>query len=907
MNSPRSFLLAVLKNANTSGRLKALVTASHVENILRVDNDQNFCLRLRPYAGFNSLAFQRVPFDPFNPGGNQLGSMYTTVIEHLDSENKSIKVPEDFVAPRRLNPARKGCAKVWKDYKFPELGDAKSLPNLPPGTSMATDIQERWSSENEVLSSGLVGEAEFGGHPFLSREKASLVDKWVGENVRAGAVGPSSAEPNTALARDSSPGPTPAPAAVPGIKRRVPMVTTANNPSLVNSTALGQSSNVHSHGGQPGSKIHPDPFHPNTVSQGIASPKDSSHIRTPCVESRFNPRIQMSQLVDTSPNVEIAVTPPQNMMFSQTPLIPTRPAQKAFGTVEDHESKAQSVHNPLGHFAKHYVEDGPTGHLDSPSAPALEASFVADVPSPSSHLSRTSDSSVKERMQAISEVDTRKFYKTMRQQAAASTQSKRSTKANQKAKKQAVIVEAWGTPAPAMESSTKRKPSPEPSTWKERELGRLNADEDDHIRNLFMALHPTLCALQKFSGMVSIELQFGLILVHNVPKTYAEKVVDEKSWDRLFRPQHGLRSPGTKFTNMLTSSGADIDYILGLTNKEGQLFFSEEPSVRNISYDFHCQTKSNQSITISVDSSGMTVVTRPETLLGAVNLHCPQHIWDLRAAVKGSQEYSRGVDKGTDSAIESLIDNLYVCPERTRVLLFTRLVNPDVLRVTRILMKRSSRHCIMRVVQTHRSQRIEATELPETECTFPSGQSPYLQITEIQNLLVGQMAGDKSLIRARALEPEEMMDSSRLWYEVAIVSPAIDKVLESNRNLPLGKWQPADLLGTDVGIVANSTLQSSESSRNSEGRVGHGGLGEMYRLASRVIADLDGVGWANSSLPESSAYPPSLAIKSNVTGAGAFGAVGSDLQMGVSAEARQELDNVDSLSAKNAGTGEIFW
>ncbi|TPX21053.1 hypothetical protein DIZ76_015006 [Coccidioides immitis] len=945
-------------------RAISLATSSHVENMLHVTDSKDFTLRLRTYASLNHLALRRLLVDPRVKGATQFEKMYATVIEFPNSENKTSEMPKNIAAPPRPTLLRKGRPTIWSDFLFAELGDVDNLPDTPSTAEATTrhgaQCYQTYSAPRITLSE----ETEGDKHPFLSREKVSLVDKWVADGFEAGVVGPSCSGPNILRAYDSSPEPTPPLLAAPGLKKRVAMVTSSAG-------SLHQTREPHSFGVK---APMPVSIGSNLTGAEASQPNLST---TQCeLNAQSNAlrssKTKVSELIDTSYASDTIAAAVPTLAFDQAPLVPACPSQATFSPDKPDLPNAALINNsvPLPTSSELVIISHMTGteRRDSTlSSFNLETSFrflnpdlglqgagflqrpiqSQNVERPGQDLAKIADGNkeghsldnpdqnvggvqrrcsrskcemlssdhIVERLQPVSEVETRVFCKIMRQHSS-NIGSGRSSKASRKAKKKAAIAEAWGAPVPTGRSaSAKRAESPEYSKWQREQLAEPRASENNRIADLYTALNPLLAAAQCFSGIVSLEIQFGLILIHNVPKIYVDKAIDVKTWEKLFRPQHGLRGPGTKFMNLLTSSGADIDYMLDLKNDSRHSLFSRNPSVRFVSYEFHCQTKNNQPIVINVNETGMTVVTRPEIVLGAVNVHFPQQIWDMRVVIKGAQEYAPGVDKEIDCAVEALISNLYVYPGRAKVLLFTRLDNFDILHITKVFMRRTTRHRCLEDVRNVKYNP-QAQPWSENHCNLPSNMTSassserglYLQITEVQNLLLGRMATDKTLIRARALSPDEMVDNSRLWYEACIVSPAVDKVLESNRSLPVGAcvwdWQPADLMGIDANIM---TEYPSETKR----RVGSNGLASMYRVASQVPVHIDGVGWANSwpTAEARTSFPASSATAASNL------AVAADPNVGIAEPLRdmegrmlqEGVDCLESISGRDTGDVGEFW
>ena len=147
-------------------------------------------------------------------------------------------------------------------------------------------------------------------------------------------------------------------------------------------------------------------------------------------------------------------------------------------------------------------------------------------------------------------------------------------------------------------------------------------------------------------------------------------------------------------------------------------------------------------------------INRPEFVLGAANIHFPLNIWDLRVTVKGTQEYIAAPESGIADTVKCIVDNLYVPPDRTRVILFTRVPEDSALRITKILMKRTTRHKYVGKYV------LENSEPSGSDCEQPL----FLQITEVQRLISGNNPMDKNAIRVRSIGSEAMVEGLSLIH-----------------------------------------------------------------------------------------------------------------------------------------------
>lgn len=505
----------------------------------------------------------------------------------------------------------------------------------------------------------------------------------------------------------------------------------------------------------------------------------------------------------------------------------------------------------------------------------------------------------KEEKQTMDEVVTRKFYRTPSHKAAKQN-SKTAKKAEMKAKRQATLEDAWGKisvksskkpptepegkPA-APEPSGKRMLSLITSEQKAKDARKKEADlkMQESIKRLFEALEPVLDAAQYFPGALTLEMQIGLILTPLLPKTYKGGSISLSEWNKIFQPRNSLSTPSTQFIRRLTSSGADVDYIVDLKSSKStgkRRLFEQEYTDYGVVYEYHCRTKNDKQIVMVIDETGNVTVRKSTPVLGAVNLHFPKQTWDASVVVTGVIEQVRGSDKELDSAIQHIMNNLWVPPDKSLIRIFTKISKDSILQVEKVFMKRWTRHRYIRpddtsnVPETADNTKLNPVtpkkQMTRAEDSSDAGESDtdrqdiFLKITEFQELFTGTAASDPSALRARCLHPDEMLKKGRLWYEVSIVSPAIEDVLHSNVSLELGErtedWCSSDLMGNEANLVTpnhpKATTKQENKKENNDVKeptispvaaaIGKAGIGETFRVLTTVVEKIDGVGFWNS-------------------------------------------------------------
>ncbi|KAM5442979.1 hypothetical protein MferCBS31731_001853 [Microsporum ferrugineum] len=819
----------------------SLMVSPQVANILHIGGATDFRLRIIPYKSLNDIAMRRILVDgPESKLINHLHDMFVTVMEVVDQESQELKVSKNVAAPPRLAEQRKGRARVWDNFEFQQIGDASLLPNLPPVSKEDTALKSATSIKDDSAQEEVID-----NHPWLSQEKAFFVNRWVKEGVQAGAVGTNGSEPNSTLPPEPSAEVTGVPKLPAVLKRRQPLppgniqgAPKVQQPVIENTACKRTPKPIEQPVTPPSppASVMPSSFNAAAYGHPKKSPPRRPANRAPIMYQR--PRgygRKLPTLIDTSiTGTESVVSPMQQISFTQT-LVPsqlTLQPRSTLSTVDCSVSTTPTANEAS--FTQERLNDenrDPTGNVETNEERLRKLKLS------------TKESSTLFEHHGLKIIDgeeaTRVFHRTMGQgTSATSSAANYETKAEQKARKQAALLDAWG-PTPAV-PPCKPAQAPEPSQWKKAQLAKENAIDAKSIKDLFGCLKPVLDAVQYFTGTLTVEVQLGLILTNSVPKLHAQRTLDLKVWNPLFRPRHGLPGLTTVFNHFLTTSGADVDYFFQLSdeNSPDTLYFEPEPENRRVFYEFHCQTKDNDNIVIVVNEDGAVGVNRPDVVLGATNIHFPLNIWDLRATIKGSQEYSAAPESEILKTVKCMVDNLYIPPNRSRVIIFTRVPEDSALRITKILMRRTTRHKYVGKYILDRS---------ESNCEQPV----FLQVTEMQRLISGNTPADKNAIRVRSISSEEMVDDSRLWFEASIVSPAIDEVLKANKNLTVGErvdsWCPDDLLGIESHLGGNiaETGRSDEFLTAAERAVGSAGIGSLFRVARKVVEKIDAIGWAN--------------------------------------------------------------
>lgn len=349
----------------------------------------------------------------------------------------------------------------------------------------------------------------------------------------------------------------------------------------------------------------------------------------------------------------------------------------------------------------------------------------------------------------------------------------------------------------------------------------LRADSRD-VLEIFNALQPTLEAARSFPGALELEANIELITI--APSTpgsgFDETVVTIDEWKEKFQSKYGNPLAPYWSWNKVTCSGADVDAMIDMiwSKKTPQRIFHETPGNQDVVFEYHCRLKDgSSSFVISLDEAGHPSFHQTPYVLGCSTIHFPHRMWDMNIALKGQMNLYAYKDPALKKAIDEFIETIWFQPGDD-ITIFCSEPKNKIFLVEKILMKSTVRH-------NHQPVNPEmSSEL-------------MLKTVEVRQFRTARKPGHPRLIRGRIplANRKESVALKLLWFEVSVVSGAIQKFLTTNRELELGqqtkKWSAVDLLGDEIE-VKDVPYDSNEVAQS----IGDAGLGSMYRLA-KVILD----------------------------------------------------------------------
>ncbi|KAL4969368.1 uncharacterized protein BDV14DRAFT_165784 [Aspergillus stella-maris] len=442
-----------------------------------------------------------------------------------------------------------------------------------------------------------------------------------------------------------------------------------------------------------------------------------------------------------------------------------------------------------------------------------------------------------ETLASVDEVKSRKYHRTMGQKAGKQI-SKSKAKA---AAKQATLNELWGEPKTRKPSALGSKSATTAEPARNRHSQRQQtAYVDEDVKRVFEVINPTLEAAEACPGNLTFDLQFGLIITPILPKTFRDGLMSRAEWSKLFQPRSGIAAPTTKFIDRLTVCGAELDHIVDLKTSKAQgktRMFEQAPSERDISYELHCRVRTDKLLIIVIDEQGGYMIRNPKSVLGAVNMHFPGQVWDARAVVGVTLPYRSDSYPEFEEVAKYLVDHLWIPAER-QIRMHMALPKGAKVAIEKAFVKRCARHPYVRADQ------------PTSDLKGSESANILLQVTEVQDLFIGikaQQSPDIQHVRARYSTSDDMVENGKVWYELSLVSSAVETILKANASLEVGErtkeWRSSDLFGD---AAASLTGQPADSPKSSIAvAIGNTGIADMLQVAKAVVEKMDNVGACN--------------------------------------------------------------
>lgn len=403
--------------------------------------------------------------------------------------------------------------------------------------------------------------------------------------------------------------------------------------------------------------------------------------------------------------------------------------------------------------------------------------------------------------------DLPQLHSTMRQRTPnpGKKSAKQETKSERRGRLAKAMEDAYGPKpvvTPARPASSSNSDAKDMSEWKKKQLKKVTPMAEahpnlvgEHLRKqqcdrLLSLLQPVFETGRSFSGRLRFEIQFGQVLISPGPQMSDLQFHDMASWSALFDSTPGPPRASSTFTNILTTNGADIDRVLdikcALKKDNDNKFWSSRPGPRSVTYEFSCQSRSNEDFVIVVDQFGMHELRKGPVTVGAINIHVPAHVWDASATLSGDLKWTDAPESVTKSAA-AFVNSLYVVPQKEKLTIVFRQPNDHEIKIRNLIVKRVSHHAQ----------------------TQPDHENIKLKVTEAKSLLFKVHPQDKKLwqgYEAANAEYDRLARDGRIHYELSLIHEGINEAFAENEMLEVGEL--TDGARTGKSLLDHTTIQA---------------------------------------------------------------------------------------------------
>ncbi|KAF3086375.1 hypothetical protein TWF569_008567 [Orbilia oligospora] len=309
--------------------------------------------------------------------------------------------------------------------------------------------------------------------------------------------------------------------------------------------------------------------------------------------------------------------------------------------------------------------------------------------------------------------------------------------------------------------------------------------------------------VRRFSGELKFEARLGRICFPLVPKKYLKSSYGFQwaSWEAELE-RAGIQ---TLFTDIISVSPSDADFVVGLKVSKGDAMFENPPSTRKVTYDIEGLTFQKVPFIISINAETFEFEVRgKEENFGNVYVNCPCSTWDADFRLTGSK-----IMKALRPQAQKLIETLEVD---------TDLHYPDLiintyelgLEITGCVVRRQTHHMIV-----------------PSDIHF--GHEFTLVVTENIELRLQDRKDLPNIIRFCAVPGVESFRQNMTWYTMSVVSDPIDQIFWKNRSLAI----------TELTDTAAKDLLFKKGTDDKTM------LAAMFQVVCNLISKINNVGYDN--------------------------------------------------------------
>jgi hypothetical protein len=249
-------------------------------------------------------------------------------------------------------------------------------------------------------------------------------------------------------------------------------------------------------------------------------------------------------------------------------------------------------------------------------------------------------------IRGFSEIDTRKYYNTMKQ------------KAPSKGKGKALL--------PQKSPERPKRPSIPPKT--------LHVDPTEDFRTEIRArMAAILTRLRVYQGEIKLAAQFGRLLIRKLPLNMIQSGDSPLMYDPI--AINDMLAPQTRtvgFTRLLTTLPGDARFLVDM--KDSDNYLSDDtyhPRIspealwgqilrRDVTYEYECfDQRAGVPFIVEIDAETFHTKVKSvnsESELGTIYVHCPLRNWDYQIKASGTQN----LDSEYGNIAQEIVNSMYI-------------------------------------------------------------------------------------------------------------------------------------------------------------------------------------------------------------------------------------------------------
>ncbi|KAJ8128814.1 hypothetical protein O1611_g4819 [Lasiodiplodia mahajangana] len=325
------------------------------------------------------------------------------------------------------------------------------------------------------------------------------------------------------------------------------------------------------------------------------------------------------------------------------------------------------------------------------------------------------------------------------------------------------------------------------------------------------SLECLLDPVRMWPGFVDFKIDIGRFCFLDVkpPRIQRPGDDDDEKHFKLDRIQNELNkrhstNDSLHFTRVLTTLGADANYIARISNKNGSPMWHRPIDGRSSIYQFTCRSRTvnGTDLDFTVDINTTNFTTRVKQFKPNQNcfaVYCTKRAWDFQIVLSVSQDLNDVCGR----FVEDLVHSLRVMRKNDRIpeleVSYDKNYGIEILAVR----TRNTACCV------------SEASIKDIDSTRPGPQK------DLQRLYISEVLEMDRLTRVegrqhihlkfvRYKNNDEDHGVPLKWYEVALRSDALSTAFQQNEKLELGdetKWTPEELhkSGAVEGLIRKAT------------------------------------------------------------------------------------------------------